>query len=77
MNKDVGDSADGGRLQRRARLRLQNPRLLGQGSSSRKMLGNSNLPGIVELKAFSELLDCEYEWEDSYSNLTYGNSWNK
>ena len=31
-----------------------------------------------ELRSFSELLDWEYEWEDSYSNLTvYGNSWNK
>ena len=31
-----------------------------------------------ELRSFSELLNWEYEWEDSYSNLpVYGNSWNK
>ena len=31
-----------------------------------------------EMRAFTELLDWEYEWEDSYSNLiVYGNSWNK
>ena len=31
-----------------------------------------------ELKAFSELLDWDYEWEDSYSHLiVFGNSWNK
>ena len=31
---------------------------------------------IKELSAFSELLDWEYEWEDSYSNLVVNsNSW--